>query len=88
MTKPKLVDALVDFGVIGVRAGRNRPGRFIWDVPPGQRLNPERSESEDSDVWILHPSLYRVLNIRTATARNSASVTGAKALTQGDASRD
>lgn len=62
-TKPRLEEALVDFGILGVRSGR-KSIQYIWDVPPGQRPKPDQSDiAAGSDCWIIHPSLHRVLDI-------------------------
>jgi hypothetical protein len=62
-TKPKLIDTLVEFGVLGVRSGRNT--RYIWDVPAGQQLRPESAKNDaDSDCWVIHRSLHRVLGLK------------------------
>jgi hypothetical protein len=59
MTKPKLIEALVDWGVIGVQA-RDKNRRFVWDLPEGQWFGPDESGDES---WIIHQALWKALSL-------------------------
>jgi hypothetical protein len=74
MTKPKLIEALVDWGVIGVQS-RDRGRRFVWDLPEGQWFGPDESGSEESgESWVIHQALWKVLSLRRKrTAKKAAS---------------
>lgn len=58
-TKPKLIAALVDWGVLGVQ-GKNKKPRFVWDLPEGQWIGPDASGGES---WVIHQALWKALSI-------------------------
>jgi hypothetical protein len=64
MTKPRIIDALVEWGIIGVQ-GRDRGRRFVWDLPEGQWFGPNESGGEGvGENWIIHQALWKVLSLR------------------------
>jgi hypothetical protein len=72
-TKPALRNALFDWGVLGVRVASGRT-RFAWDVPPGTYPQPGSGGSDGAgapagELWVVHPSLWQVLDIRPSPRR-------------------
>jgi hypothetical protein len=62
--KPKLTEILVNAGFLGVMNKAKGTSLFVWDVPARQSLGPyEDKDSEASDVWTIHPSLWRAFAI-------------------------
>jgi hypothetical protein len=64
MTKPKIIDAMVEWGVIGVE-GRDRRRRFVWDLPAGQWFGPDEAGGEPTgETWVIHQALWKALSVR------------------------
>jgi hypothetical protein len=63
-TKPVLIDALFEWGVLGVERGRGS-AVFVWDLNDLQRPRPKQAEEdEDEEMWVVHPSLWAALDLR------------------------
>lgn len=63
-TKPVLIDALFEWGILGVERGRGT-AVFVWDLNDLQRPRPKQAEEdEDEEMWVVHPSVWTALDLR------------------------
>jgi hypothetical protein len=70
-TKPYIVSALVDGGVLGVQRSDGTTV-FIWDVPEGKRPTPRDADEEnEQEYYVVHPSLWNVLELRAPRKRRA-----------------
>ena len=77
-TKPVLIDALFEWGVLGVDRGKSGP-LYVWDLNDLQRPKPKQIDDEgDQEMWVIHPSLWTALDLRppkkarVSTARSAS----------------
>jgi hypothetical protein len=66
-SKPVLLGALFDMGIIGVERSGG-PAQYVWDVIDRSQLRPSSDASDDrADSYVVHPSLWTALDLRAAT---------------------
>lgn len=83
-SKPLLLSALFDMGIIGVERSGS-PAQYVWDVIDRSQLRPSSDASDErADSYVVHPSLWTALDLRAATRsrRSPEAVTNAAAAEQ------
>jgi hypothetical protein len=76
-TKPQIINALVEWGALGVQRP-NGQTQFIWDVPDGKQPSPSEGDEEDEqESYIVHPSLWSALELRAPRRRKARTESGA-----------
>ncbi len=72
-TKPVLIDALFEWGILGVERGRGT-AVFAWDLNDLQRPRPKQAEDgEDGELWVVHQSVWTALDLRASRRSRPAS---------------
>ncbi len=70
-TKPQIIAAMADWGVLGVQRP-NGENLFIWDVPEGKRPTVDKDD-DAQEIYVVHPSLWSSLDLRASRKQKARS---------------